>query len=106
MGNGLTLGVGGAQAGRGHPEVRAGPLRGGVMGATVACGGMVREKDQKGRCEEEDQVGSHQCPQDVLAALLTTGPNAWKVPAGGEGGRGRRGRGRGGGGRLVRGGVV
>lgn len=76
------------------------------MGATVACGGMVREKDQKGRYEEEDQVGSNQCPHDVLAALLTAGPNARRVPAGGEGERGGGGRGGGSGRGPVRGGVV
>ena len=53
------------------------------MGAAVTCGGMVRAKDQKGRCKEEEQVGSHQCPQDVVAALLTTGPNTRRIPAGG-----------------------
>lgn len=84
--------------------MRAGPLRGGVMGAAVACGGMVREKDQKGRCEEEEQIGTRQCPQDVMAALLATGPNVRRVPAGGAG---RRRRGGGGGeGRLVRGRMV
>lgn len=76
------------------------------MGVTVACGGMVREKDQRGRCEEEDQVGSNQCAQDVLEELLTAGPNARRVPAGGEGGRGGRGGGGGGGRRAVRGAVV
>lgn len=86
-GNGLTLGIGGVHAGTGYPEVRGGPLCEGVMGAVVACGRRVREKDQKGRCEEEEQVGGHQCPQDVVAALHTAGPNAWRVPAGGEGGR-------------------
>lgn len=89
LGNGLTLGVGGARAGQRHPKLGARPLRGGVMGVAVACGGMVKEKDQKRRCEEEEQVGSHQCPQDVLAALLTTGPNTRRVPAGGGGGGGR-----------------
>lgn len=76
--------VGGAQAGQGHPFLGGRTIRGCVMGATVACVGMVREKDQKGRCEEEEKVGSHQCPQDVLAALLTTGPKTGRVPAGGE----------------------
>lgn len=76
------------------------------MGAAVACGEMVREKDQKGRCEEEEQEGSDQCPQDVLAALLTTGPIATRVPAGGEGGGGGGRIGGGVGGRLVRDGVV
>jgi len=90
----LTLGVGGTLVGQGYVVLGASALRGCVMGAAVACGGMVREKKQEGGCEEEEQVGSHQCPLDVLAGLLTTGPNAWRIPA--EGGRGR-GRGRGGG---------
>lgn len=78
------------------------------MRAAVACRGMVREKDQKGRCEEE-QIGTRQCPQDVMAALLATGPNVRGVPAGGAGrggGGGGRGRVGGGEGRLVRGRMV
>lgn len=97
LGNGLTLGVSGAQAGQGHRVLGAGPL----VGATVACGGMVRETQQTERCEEEEQVGRPQSQQEVLRALLSRGANAGRVPAGGRGrggrGRGGRGRGRGGG---------
>lgn len=95
----LTLRVGGARVRQGRPELGARPLGVGVMGPAVACGGVVRVKDQKGGCEEEEQVGGHQCPQDVLAALLSTGPDTGRVPAEG-GGRGR-GRGRGSGGAAV-----
>lgn len=61
------------------------PLHGGVIGAAMACGGRVREKDQKRRYEEEEQVDCHQCPQDVLAALISTGTDARRVPTGREG---------------------
>lgn len=86
---GLTLGVAGAQDWWGHPEGGAGAVALGMsmMGIAVAYGRMGREKDQKGRSEEDEQVGNNQCPQDVLAALLTTGPNTGRVPAAGGGGR-------------------
>lgn len=78
----LTLNVDGALAWQGILGART--MNRSVMGATVACVGMIREKHQKGRCEEEEEVGTHQCPQDVLAAFLSTGPNTGRVPAGGE----------------------
>lgn len=40
---GLTLKIGGAQVGQGHPMLGARAARGGVTGATVAYVWMVRE---------------------------------------------------------------